>query len=290
MDSLVSVVMPAFKAKFIQKTVDSVLRQTYRNFEFIIVDDGSPENLRDVLKIYIDQGLVKYIHQNNQKMAAAKNHGIRVCSGDFIAFIDDDDIWHHEKLQKQICLFKNDKTGLVYTYAEGFDENGKIEISNFEIPKRGMVLNELIKDDFIANSSVVIRRKCVDDVGWFNTNNSCFGVDDFEMWCRVASMYNFDVVEENLTKIRIHDMQFSNNRSKMILADLGVRNQMISQYKIPLSISNRYFSRVYFDMGYLNRQIDKKKALQYYFKSLGKGFKLKTIIAIVKLPICSSQK
>tara|TARA_Y100000766_G_scaffold261685_1_gene252379 strand:+ start:257 stop:1141 length:885 start_codon:yes stop_codon:yes gene_type:complete len=283
---LVSVIIPGFKPDYILAAIESVSSQTYPSIEIIVVDDGSPHNLKSVLTPLIEQGVVNYIYQENQKMAAARNTGIKHCQGEFIAFLDDDDIWTSKKVAKQVSQFnQDDQLGLVYTFATGFNEQGDVPIANFEIANHGKIFTDIFLQDFIANSSVMVRRRSIEQVGLFNATPAYFGVDDCDMWTRITYHFNAVCIEEKLTRIRLHDKQFSGDRSIMLFNDLNARLTLIDEIDVPKPIQDSYLSRIYFDIGYNLRRSDKTKAAHYYIKSLRHQFSVKTLLAIVKLLI-----
>jgi len=120
---LVSVIIPTYnRAQYICEAVKSVLRQTFSDFELIVVDDGSVDNTKEILTPYL--GIVKYIYQNNSGIAAARNAGIEMSRGEFIAFLDSDDLWVRDKLQLQVHLLRQQsKLAMVYADYCIFDNN-----------------------------------------------------------------------------------------------------------------------------------------------------------------------
>ncbi|MFT4850241.1 MAG: glycosyltransferase involved in cell wall biosynthesis [Sediminicola sp.] len=280
---LVSVVIPGYKNEFIIEAIDSVLSQTYNKTEIIVVDDGSPNKLKSALKEYIEAGKVRYIHQDNQKMAAARNNGIEHAKGDFIAFLDDDDLWEPQKLESQIDLFDNPAIGLVYTFAEGFKDGKHVPIPNFEISHQGKIFGEIFLADFIPNSSVIVRRSCFDKVGLFKATPDFFGVDDCDMWTRITYYYDASCVAQKLTKIRLHEGQFSSDKSIMYENDLNARRNLINDLVIPKVYQKQYFARAYFEIAFDLRKTAKFKALMFYMKSIQSSFSKSTFFAILKL-------
>jgi glycosyltransferase involved in cell wall biosynthesis len=279
---LVSVVIPGYKDIYILETIDSVLNQTYKNIEIIVIDDGSPNNLPGVLQDLIDSNKIRYFYQENKKMAAAKNHGVRRSTGDLIAFIDDDDLWYENKIALQVEAFNSSNIGLVYTFAEGFTVDQIVKIENFEVEKNGNLLKDLFQEDFICNSSVMVKKECLDEVGGFNESKEYFGVDDTDLWSRISFHYKVTCIPSILTKLRLHEARFSHNSETMQLNDIHARTLFIDQFKIPSNISNVYYKRIYFEFGYSQRKTDKKLAVRYYMKSLMHGFSMKTFLSIFK--------
>jgi glycosyltransferase involved in cell wall biosynthesis len=124
---LVSVVIASYNmAAYLPLTVKSVLDQVYRNIEVIIIDDGSTDGTKEAVRPYLDDPRVKYLFQENKGQAAAKNYGIRESRGEYVAFLDGDDMWVSEKLEQQMPLFLHSKdVGVVYSRVLYIDETGK---------------------------------------------------------------------------------------------------------------------------------------------------------------------
>jgi len=282
---LVSVIIPGYKSDYIVETIRSIQNQTYGNIEIIIIDDGSPYNLKKTLEHFIDEEEIVYIYQQNKKMAAARNNGIKNSTGELIAFIDDDDLWLPEKISKQVELFNDEEIGLVYCFAEGFDSKNTVTIPNFEIARKGKIFVELFLEDFICNSGVMVRKSCLDKVGLFNTTREYYGVDDIDLWTRITYQFEAGFVPEILVQLRLHDSRFSSNNDLMQQNDLNARQKLISDLNIPFWAVRKYYNRIYFELGFANRKRDKLTAIKYYLASFCNFPSLKPIIAIFKLPI-----
>src|SRR6266508_897311 len=122
-NSLVSVVIPNYNCgRFLEETLESVFAQAYPAVEVIVVDDGSTDDSLQVLEKYA--GRVNVIRQANQGVSAARNAGIRASHGELVALLDADDLWHPDKLAKQVALFANPAVGLVHCAVEYIDEQG----------------------------------------------------------------------------------------------------------------------------------------------------------------------
>ena len=186
---LVSVIIPAYKvARFITATLDSVLSQTFSDYEIIVINDGSPdtEELEQELAPY--SHLITYITQSNQGAGAARNAGILAAQGEFVAFLDGDDLWLPEFLQQQIDLITaGNGSDLVYADAINLHDGKLCRITNMEVnPSRGLVSAEALiaAECCVITSSVVARRSLILEVGLFDENfpNS----QDFDLWLRLA--------------------------------------------------------------------------------------------------------
>ncbi len=182
----VSVVIPTYNcAARLLRAVRSVAAQTYRDIEIVVVDDGSTDDTRDRVAEWTAQSgaKVRYVRQENAGPAAARNHGMRLASGDAIAFLDADDEWRADKLEEQMPLLKGN-VGLVYC-ANSFVDSDGAPLPNYvrriEL-HRGDILLPLFRDFFLLTSAVVISRSAYDAVGEFDetprrsaktTNFSC---------------------------------------------------------------------------------------------------------------------
>ena len=205
---LVSIVIPAYNTKYLGEAIESICGQTYRDFELIVVDDGSPGT---GIKVICDAFPgVRYIRQPNAGPSVARNRGIREASGGLIAFLDDDDIWLPEKLEKQIAYFQSlpdkDEIGLVYTGQYMFDGNtvfgGKVHEAN------GMIYHYLLFGNFIGTcSSIMIPKYVFERVGGFDENLICS--QDFDLYLRIAREYEIHSVSEPLIKYRTRPDQIS---------------------------------------------------------------------------------
>ena len=191
----VSVILPTFnRAKIVQKAIDSVLQQTYADYEIIVVDDGSTDDTQAVLEPYGNK--IEYRYKDNGGISSARNHGIKLAAGRYIALLDSDDYWLENKLEKQIACFRyNPAYGMVATRCSSFDIDGnfdtveplgKIRAKNRR-GKSGWIYQDLFYRNFIRTSSVVIRRDCFAKVGLFD--ESLCQCEDVDMWMRMAMEY-----------------------------------------------------------------------------------------------------
>lgn len=211
----VSVIIPAYNAmEYLPATVESVLKQSFEDFEIIIVDDGSPDNLKEWAS-GVEDSRVKLISQDNQGPSIARNTGIFHSQGEYIAFLDSDDIWAPSKLQKQVeVLDSNPKLGLVYTWIIQTDKYGNSTGRLFQFYEEGQVWEKLLLRNFIAcGSTPLIRCECFDEVGNFDPN--LFGPEDNDMWLRIAAKYEFAVIKEPLVYYRQLNSSVSRNLEKM---------------------------------------------------------------------------
>lgn len=214
MNRLISIVIPSFNSgSYVTEAINSVINQKYSPKEIIVVDDGSADNTKLVLNRFINKGSIKYIFQNNQGPAAARNTGIRNTCGEFVAFLDADDIWSGDKLQKQMVLFNNPSVGLVYSDMEYFGDRYKFKLFSELAGKfyRGSVTANLLRRNFISTSSVVVRKSLFDEAGYFLENTARLRIgEDYHLWLRMSLISEFDFTEDPLVRYRIHGLQITN--------------------------------------------------------------------------------
>lgn len=206
----VSVIIPSYNAEaFISETVDSALAQTYQDLEIIVVDDGSTDNTRRVLQQYGDR--IRYVYQRNSGVSMARNTGIAIATGEYIALLDHDDVFLPEKLEEQVKILDADPdVALVYSDSYLVDFSGKLLGRMFDgvQPHRGRVLPELFLNNFIPCLTAVIRKQVLDKVGLFRPDLHI--VEEYELFLRIAELYPVDFVHAPLAKYRVHETSFSN--------------------------------------------------------------------------------
>jgi glycosyltransferase involved in cell wall biosynthesis len=199
----VSVVIPAYNAMaYLPETIANVLKQTYTDFEVIVVNDGSTDKIEEWITQVGDRR-VKLVSQANLGATDARNTGIRESQGEYLAFLDADDLWESTKLAKQVqVLDSHPEVGLVYTWVAYVDERGNSTGRVVNSQQEGDVWQELTKGNLIECGSVpMVRRQCFEKCGVFDCNLGSF-VEDWDIWLRIANHYQFKVVKEPLVYYR----------------------------------------------------------------------------------------
>lgn len=201
---MISVIIPVYnRSRFILEAIDSVKRQTYRDIEIIVVDDGSTDRTEHVVKRLGNQ--VKYIYQKNQGPSVARNNGIRAAKGKWIAFLDSDDIFLPDKLAEQIKLFKDNNIGLVHSYyyrVHILKNSIQVIEPNFSKDRKNLQQELLKRKHTIRTSTVLVRKSCFEQVGCFNPKYPA--AEDWDMWIRLASKFDFACVKKPLAIYRRH--------------------------------------------------------------------------------------
>jgi glycosyltransferase involved in cell wall biosynthesis len=199
----VSVIIPAYNyADYLPEAIESVLNQTFDDFELLVVDDGSTDNTREVMRTFVHDPKVRYLYQDNQGLAAARNAGIRNTHGEFVAFLDADDVWLERKLENQVDIMDSKpEVGLVYTDIYFIDGEGKILTDRQWARRRKKTMFEdLLFSNVITGSasSSLIRRECLDRVGLFDETFK--SLEDLDLWLRIARHSEFERVDERLAE------------------------------------------------------------------------------------------
>ena len=207
----VSVIIPVFNGeKYIREAIDSVLNQTFKDFEVIVIDDGSKDNTLSIIKEY--KSKIRWKSQENRGQASATNEGIKMAEGEYIAYLDADDVCMPERLEVEAeYLDDHLDVGLVYSSYCQMNSVGEVERVVKALPHNNFLL---LQKDYIARSSVVHRKNCLDEVGLFD--ESITGDDDWDMWIRISEKFGIGYVERPLVKYRVHGEQISLVRPKKL--------------------------------------------------------------------------
>lgn len=195
----VTVIVPTYqRAHVLPRALRSVLGQTFKAFELLVVDDGSTDNTASVVEAFRDPR-IRYLRQReNAGAAAARNRGIREARGELISFLDSDDEWLPEKLRSQVELLRRSPptVGLVYTGARSLDGKGRLR--ELHVPTcRGDVRPAMLEANIIHGCSGVMIRACVVEVvGFFDEDIPA--IEDYDYWLRVSESFHFDFLQEPL--------------------------------------------------------------------------------------------
>jgi len=193
---LISVIIPTFNRRdFLVAAVDSVVSQTFGDFELIVVDDGSTDGTGDVMARYADR--VIYVVQENRGVSAARNHGIDLARGEYISFLDSDDLWMPTKLEKQVKFFQGHPSAQVcYTDELWIRRGRQVNPRKRHAKHSGWIYAHCLPLCIISPSSVCLRREVLDTVGYFDPELPV--CEDYDLWLRVAARYPVHFIAERL--------------------------------------------------------------------------------------------
>ena len=252
--NLVSIVLPYYNGKrFIKETIDSIVAQTYAEFELLLVDDGSPDkNQSDYVKNLIDSygdERLKYYYKENGGLSDARNYGTDKAKGEFLAFIDQDDLWAPDKLRKQVCVFtKNNDVNFICSDGEVFGETNrsldyqkKIKLNNGFVHQS---YTWMIKNNFVIASSAIFRKKLISEIGY--SNRLFIAAPDYEYFIRFSRKYDFYFIPEPLIKYRMHE----HNTVKNIIR-LRCEEIIVLSHQDLSSIMRKYFALRHFLISFL---------------------------------------
>ncbi len=205
---LVSVIIPTYNRGWILKeAIDSVLAQDFLDFELIVVDDGSNDNTPDILEAYQEDIII--VRQNNKGVSAARNRGIASASGDFIAFLDSDDLWLPEKLSRQVEFFNSNPDAMICQTEEIWIRNG-VRVNPKKRHKKfsGMIFEHSLSLCLVSPSAVMIKKSLFEEVGLFD--ESLPACEDYDLWLRISCRYPVYLMDKPLIiKRGGHDDQLS---------------------------------------------------------------------------------
>lgn len=208
----VSIITPTFnRAQFIGFAVDSVLAQTFDDFELLIVDDGSEDDTVSVLEPYRMDSRVRYLHQPNQGQSVARNRGLARARGEFICFLDSDDAWTPTKLEQQVRLMDEyPEVDIIHGDEIDIDAQGR-EVSRKNMRRfSGMIARELLADNSVSINTVMVRKHCFEEMGGFSEGRRV--ADDYDIWLRFAARYRFLYVPEFFGYYRVMPDQISSDK------------------------------------------------------------------------------
>lgn len=234
---LVSVITPVHNAQdFLAQTIESVLNQTYKNFEIILVDDASSDLSRDIIERYqkIDSRVKSVFLNENLGVANARNEGIKNSNGRFIAFLDSDDLWKENKLEKQINFMIENNYEFTYTGYELMDEDGNM-LGKVVHTKNRVDYDELLKHNVIGCLSVVIDRSKIQDIQMKKIRH-----EDYSAWLKILKRgFVAYGLNENLASYRTRMNSLSGNKIK---SAMWTWNIIRKEENTPLPKAVYYFS------------------------------------------------
>ena len=215
--AVVSIIIPSYNhAHYLSHTLRSVLVQTYDDWEAIIVDDGSTDDTSAVVAQFADPR-VRYIHQQNRGLPAARNAGIAAAQGSYLAFLDADDEWEPDFLARcTAVLERNAEAAGVYTGHHYCDETGLI-LPQSSVPcvPADQLRRRLLEGGFFPPCAVVVRADAVREAGLFDTSLAGRGVEDWDLWLRITRRHPMLALPEPIARYRVHPGSMSTNAAAM---------------------------------------------------------------------------
>lgn len=288
---MVSVIIPTYnRAKLLIEAVQSVLDGTYKNIEIIVIDDGSSDDTKSILnKKYKNKSKVKIISNTRKKgPAGARNTGLLAAKGDYIAFLDSDDLWMPKKLEVQLKGMEKAKSSFSSTFCKYVN----YACTRYNIPS-GNIFKALLAENYIRTSSVIITKEVVQKIGLFD--EEIFGTEDLDYWLRISREYDFYFEKEFLGIYRRFNSidstagqdgrpeEINRFNDKLRIFEKLEKSKPLNQEEKDIIL--KYKAEHYQSLAYNNRFEDPKTCLRYCLKSLIFKPDLKTITMLLKLPL-----
>ncbi|MBD2513109.1 glycosyltransferase [Nostoc muscorum FACHB-395] len=273
----VSVIIPTYqRGHLVSQAINSVLAQTYKDYEIIVINDGSQDNTPQVLAEFSDRRITA-IHQANQGLSAARNAGIRSARGKYIAFLDDDDLWEPQKLEKQIPVLEaNPRIGLIYSDSLFFsDKRGLLPGSyNTAFPTPNLqVLWTLFRYNYIPVLTVVVRRDCLDKVGLFDETLRYCG--DYDLWLRLIEKFPIYFLNQPLARYRRSPNSLSQDGEQVFTNHLRAKEKVIDRnpefLKFPMNFLDPCLYNIYLGLANLhiqNHQIEQARRVLHRYREM----------------------
>lgn len=243
----ISVIIPAYNAeKTIGETIESVLNQTFRDFELIVIDDGSTDKTTEIVRQFNDPRLSVHAFSNKGSPSASRNRGTRLAKSDLVSFIDADDLWTPDKLELQYrALLENPECCLAYSWTVFIDEKSRYLLAKEPSYHSGNVYQHLLYGNFLeSGSNMLVKKKLLDAIGGFD--DTFVSAEDYDCSLRLAKQYPFCVVKEYQILYRFRHDSIS---SSAFLTEKYVTRIIEREFqKIPcsgLNTKNRILSDFY---------------------------------------------
>lgn len=258
---LVSVIIATYNSdRYLPEALESVFDQSYRNFEIIVVDDGSTDRTRELLAGYGER--IRVLYQSNRGPSSARNAGIRASRGPYVCFLDADDVWYEDKLLTQVDFMQcNPHIGLVFADMAEFGGEGvqtksllsksifKDEIMNW-LPISGAA-GKLLIENFVPTSTVMIRRQSSEKAGTFD--ESLRASEDRELWSRIASHFEILCIPVVLGEKRLHESNASNNVEVTLRSRIQIWERARQEHSraLPPAALTNLLGDAYLHLGYV---------------------------------------
>jgi len=217
---LVSVIVTTYNRKeLLKETIDSILNQTFKDFELIVVDNFSDYDFFEHIKSFNDSRIRVFQNQNNGIIAVNRNYGIKKSKGEFIAFCDDDDIWYESKLEKSIDIFRSESKVDIVSHAVYKTINGETSSKwpkTTKINKLDIYNQLLFKGNFVGFCTVTVKKKVIEEINGFDESLDHLAVEDYDAWLNIAKLGKvFSLIDEPQAENRIGGFSTKNTLTQL---------------------------------------------------------------------------
>lgn len=232
---LVSIIIPTYnRLGTLKKAIGSVLRQTYQDIELIIVDDGSNDGTSDFFASQSIDTRIRYFYKRNEGLPSlSRNYGAREARGKYLAFLDSDDMWLPDKLQKQVEKIEKDPSlTLCYTQGTGCNKDMEVRVSGYFPIKSGRIFYPLLFRNFIITSSVLLKKVDFEKVGGFSEDKSLIIAEDLKLWLSIAKIGKGYFFDEPLVKYSMDEVSISSDITLRFACLYKVLNDEMKNAKV----------------------------------------------------------
>ncbi len=244
----VSVIIPTYnRAAVLGRSIRSVLDQTFQDFELIIVDDASSDDTRDVVNNFSIPNIRYVRHEKNMGPGQARNTGINLAKGEYIAFQDSDDQWLPEKLEKQIRYLDSapSDVGAVYSCLLRMNGSGSVHIPSRNNGKLdGDIHRAICRGNFIAMPAVLVKKECFARTGLFDDRLNQY--EDWDMWIRISKYYHFGFIDEPLV---ISYFTPGSVNEKGVVSEVQAANIILKKHNEEYMVNKAIMAYIQFSMG-----------------------------------------
>lgn len=264
--------------RYLREAVQSILSQTHKNWELIFWDNQSTDKSQEIIKSFKDKRIKYFLAEKFTSLGEARNQAIKVSKGDFIAFLDCDDLWLPKKLERQLPLFKDIDVGIVISNSIFFNNKNieKVLYKKNNKPNNGYVFKELIESYFISLETAIIRKSCLDEMDeWFDKRFEV--IEEFDLFVRLSKNKKLAYKDEILAKWRVHNESLTWQRKDLFPKETRLFIKKIYE-KIPEAkveyqgsftklIQNVLVQEFILDWSKKNYKVNRKELLKIFFKS-----------------------
>ncbi len=291
---LVSIIIPSYNhGKFVDKALRSVLNQTYQNWEVILIDNQSTDQTNEILSQFKDSRFKFFKIDNNGIIAKSRNLGIKLSKGEWIAFLDTDDWWTSDKLST--CMDNiNKEIDFIYHNVEITYDKPKFSLKGKKYKGRqldkpiliNLLVSGILEGNAISNSSVIVRKKILNQIGGISENKDLVASEDYNTWLRIAQITdNFKYLNKKLGYYLIHD--FSAQKRDLSIPHKQAVNEFLHlfdyQQKLNFKVKLKYMSGNYNTS--VKNYSDAKRDFIFVFKNGDINFKVRSLLKIILIMI-----
>ena len=258
-DPLVSIVVNCYNGeKYLRQSIESVLDQSYQNFELIFWDNKSTDQSKNIIQSYQDKRIRYFYSKNHTTLYQARNLALKECKGDFLCFLDVDDYFFINKIAQQLLYFNDQKVGVVYSnYYRYYENINKKKLLTKKILPSGNLTQYILEESQISFMTVMIRKKSLDSLE-FNFDQKYSILGDYDLLYRLSFNWNFCYINEPLAVYRIHNNNFSKN---FILFIDELKDWYNKNYSIFINKKNYIYKKIIYFQAL--KYLSEKKFLKF---------------------------